>query len=249
MKGLLAGPSAPDAAQLAALGSRNALSPRRATALMRQTLGYTEVNNPLHMLCSTCPKFCTRLHSAQQAPSSQALMSEDGWQGRCRNTLFRRSLCILAPCKAMLLHGRFLADDAKCCSTHSEAACMPCVQLLTPKRRSARKPQAAPASAGRMMAATGFAYAPNEALQARMAHLAAEGKLVLGDAQDSDMLACLHAARSSATPALRHACMSFLRRHSSAACRGRNCNIKAACRTRTWLITRAQSCKKQEGSL
>ena len=40
-----------------------------------------------------------------------------------------------------------------------------------------------------MMAATGFAYAPNEALQARMAHLAAEGKLVLGDAQDAR--ACL----------------------------------------------------------
>ena len=42
-----------------------------------------------------------------------------------------------------------------------------------------------------MMAATGFAYAPNEALQARMAHLAAEGKLVLGDAQDDGLKACL----------------------------------------------------------
>ena len=41
------------------------------------------------------------------------------------------------------------------------------------------------------MAATGFAYAPNEALQARMAHLAAEGKLVLGDAQDDGLKACL----------------------------------------------------------
>lgn len=46
-----------------------------------------------------------------------------------------------------------------------------------------------------MMAATGFAYAPNEALQARMAHLAAEGKLVLGDAQDAGIRACLHEAR------------------------------------------------------
>lgn len=47
-----------------------------------------------------------------------------------------------------------------------------------------------------MMAATGFAYAPNEALQARMAHLAAEGKLVLGDAQDPDIVACLTQASS-----------------------------------------------------
>ena len=46
-----------------------------------------------------------------------------------------------------------------------------------------------------MMAATGFAYAPNEALQARTAHLAAEGKLVLGDAQDPGIRACLHQAR------------------------------------------------------
>ena len=46
-----------------------------------------------------------------------------------------------------------------------------------------------------MMAATGFAYAPNEALQARMAHLAAEGKLVLGDAQDAGIRPCLHEAR------------------------------------------------------
>ena len=45
------------------------------------------------------------------------------------------------------------------------------------------------------MTATGFAYAPNEALQARMAHLAAEGKLVLGDAQDPQVLACMHKAR------------------------------------------------------
>ena len=47
------------------------------------------------------------------------------------------------------------------------------------------------------MAATGFAYAPNEALQARMAHLAAEGKLVLGDAQDPGIRACLTEARLS----------------------------------------------------
>ncbi len=71
---------------------------------------------------------------------------------------------------------------------------VPCLQLLTPVRRSARKPSQAPASAGRMMAATGFAYAPNEALQARMAHLAAEGKLVLGDAQDPGIRARLQEA-------------------------------------------------------
>ena len=69
------------------------------------------------------------------------------------------------------------------------------MQLLTPKRRSTRTPQAVPSSTGRAMAATGFAYAPNEALQARMAHLAAEGKLVLGDAQDSHVLASMHKAR------------------------------------------------------
>ena len=69
------------------------------------------------------------------------------------------------------------------------------MQLLTPKRRSTRTPQAAAPSTGRAMAATGFAYAPNEALQARMAHLAAEGKLVLGDAQDPQVLACMHQAR------------------------------------------------------
>ena len=45
------------------------------------------------------------------------------------------------------------------------------------------------------MAATGFTYAPNEALQARMAHLAAEGKLVLGNAQDPELMACLHDVR------------------------------------------------------
>ena len=44
MKGLFAGPDAPDPAQLAALGSRNALSPRRATALMRQSLGHATVS-------------------------------------------------------------------------------------------------------------------------------------------------------------------------------------------------------------
>ena len=46
MKSLLKGPDAPDPAQLAAMGSRNALSPRRATALMRETLGHTEVLTP-----------------------------------------------------------------------------------------------------------------------------------------------------------------------------------------------------------
>ena len=45
MRSLLKGPSAPDPAQLAAMGSRNALSPRRATAYMRQTLGHTEVTH------------------------------------------------------------------------------------------------------------------------------------------------------------------------------------------------------------
>lgn len=44
MKGLFAGADAPNPAQLAAMGSRNALSPRRATALMRETLGHTTVN-------------------------------------------------------------------------------------------------------------------------------------------------------------------------------------------------------------
>ena len=73
------------------------------------------------------------------------------------------------------------------------------MQLLTPKRRSTRTPQAAPSSTGRAMAATGFAYAPNEALQARMAHLAAGGKLVLGDAQDPQVLACMHKARLPCT--------------------------------------------------
>ena len=48
MRSLLTGPSAPNPAQLAALGSREALSPRRATALMRQALGHTEVS-------LTCP--------------------------------------------------------------------------------------------------------------------------------------------------------------------------------------------------
>ena len=46
MRSLLKGPSAPDSAQLAAMGSRNALSPRRATAHMRQTLGHAEVTYP-----------------------------------------------------------------------------------------------------------------------------------------------------------------------------------------------------------
>ena len=55
------------------------------------------------------------------------------------------------------------------------------------------------------MAATGFAYAPNEALQARMAHLAAEGKLVLGDAQDAGIRACLHEARHPD-----HVCIAFV---------------------------------------
>ena len=68
------------------------------------------------------------------------------------------------------------------------------MQLLTPKRRSTRTPQTDSLSTGRAMAATGFAYAPNEALQARMAHMAAEGKLVLGDAQDLHVLASMHKA-------------------------------------------------------
>ena len=46
MRSLLIGPNAPNPAQLATLGSRDALSPRRATALMRQTLGHTEVSLP-----------------------------------------------------------------------------------------------------------------------------------------------------------------------------------------------------------
>ena len=45
MRSLLKGPSAPDPAQLAAMGSRNALSPRRATAHLRQTLGHAEVTH------------------------------------------------------------------------------------------------------------------------------------------------------------------------------------------------------------
>ena len=44
MRGLFAGADAPNPAQLAAMGSRNALSPRRATALMRETLGHTTVS-------------------------------------------------------------------------------------------------------------------------------------------------------------------------------------------------------------
>ena len=48
MRSLLKGPSAPDSAQLAAMGSRNALSPRRATAHMRQTLGHAEVTQLAH---------------------------------------------------------------------------------------------------------------------------------------------------------------------------------------------------------
>ena len=48
MRGLFAGADAPNAAQLAAMGSRNALSPRRATALMRETLGHTTVSCLLH---------------------------------------------------------------------------------------------------------------------------------------------------------------------------------------------------------
>lgn len=56
MRSLLKGPSAPDSAQLAAMGSRNALSPRRATAHMRQTLGHAEVTHPLdHAHCLEAP--------------------------------------------------------------------------------------------------------------------------------------------------------------------------------------------------
>ena len=52
MKGLTAGPDALDPAQLAAMGSRNALSPRRATALMRQTLGHATVSG---LVCCPAP--------------------------------------------------------------------------------------------------------------------------------------------------------------------------------------------------
>lgn len=72
------------------------------------------------------------------------------------------------------------------------------MQLVTPKRRSARIPAsvAAAQSAGKMLSASGFAYAPNAALAGRLAAAAdADGKLVLGDALDADLLACLEEAR------------------------------------------------------
>jgi hypothetical protein len=71
------------------------------------------------------------------------------------------------------------------------------LQLVTPKRRSARVPAAAaPPSAGQMLLAAGFAYAPNQALSGRLAAAAdADGRLVLGDALDGDLLACMNEAR------------------------------------------------------
>lgn len=74
------------------------------------------------------------------------------------------------------------------------------MQLVTPKRRSARIPATAapPASASKMLSATGFAYAPNAALAGRLAAVAdADGKVVLGDAMDADMVACLEEASHS----------------------------------------------------
>ena len=42
-----------------------------------------------------------------------------------------------------------------------------------------------------MLTASGFAYAPNAALEARLAPLAAAGKLRLGDAQDEGVRAAM----------------------------------------------------------
>ena len=75
------------------------------------------------------------------------------------------------------------------------------LQLVTPKRRSARKASLAPPpSAGRMLAAAGFAYAPNAALEPRLAPAAGQGRLVLDDALDDDMHASM--ARMLPTPML-----------------------------------------------
>ncbi|CAL8471850.1 g11392 [Coccomyxa elongata] len=64
-------------------------------------------------------------------------------------------------------------------------------QLVTPKRRSARTSVAAvPHSTGKMLAAAGFAYTPNAALAGRLA-TEADGKPVLGDARDADLLASM----------------------------------------------------------
>lgn len=67
---------------------------------------------------------------------------------------------------------------------------MPAAQLVTPKRRSARK-LAPPQPTGAMLAGTGFAYAPNAALAGRLASAADGRKLALGDAMDADMLASM----------------------------------------------------------
>jgi hypothetical protein len=65
---------------------------------------------------------------------------------------------------------------------------------------------APPLSTGKMLSATGFAYAPNTALTGRLAAAAeAEGKLVLGDALDAGMLACLEEVPTSPLPP----CMQF----------------------------------------
>jgi hypothetical protein len=67
---------------------------------------------------------------------------------------------------------------------------------VTPKRRSARKPAAAaPQSTGKMLAAAGFAYTPNAALAGRLA-AAADGRPVLGDAMDADLLASMDEVRT-----------------------------------------------------
>ncbi|BDA47696.1 hypothetical protein COCOBI_10-5470 [Coccomyxa sp. Obi] len=64
-------------------------------------------------------------------------------------------------------------------------------QLVTPKRRSVRKSVAAvPHSTGKMLAAAGFAYTPNAALAGRL-DTEADGKPILGDARDADLLATM----------------------------------------------------------
>jgi hypothetical protein len=69
-------------------------------------------------------------------------------------------------------------------------------QLVTPKRRSARVPApAAAACAGALLAATGFAYTPNAALERRIGPAAAAGKLVLGDAQDEGVRGAMEEVR------------------------------------------------------
>ncbi len=67
---------------------------------------------------------------------------------------------------------------------------------MTPKRRSARTSVAAvPHSTGKMLAAAGFAYTPNAALAGRLA-TEADGKPVLGDARDADLLASMDEVRA-----------------------------------------------------